>query len=187
MNTMIFVLGFLIILVGIVLFLILGAISIFNKNGRAKKNFAISGGFLLGLIIYMFAAPMAVSPEKSEPVANVNEVKKEVTKGPSQEELNEKLKQEAVQANYTELDSNNQPIGKKVYIDGEVGPGMKDVMDEFMLTSKEGDGFGVYKIQLFNTTETEYHKGDQVRVYGTVKGKDDSGMPLISATILEKK
>jgi hypothetical protein len=189
-NTVIFVLGFLVISIGLILFLILGAISIFKKNGKAKINFAISGGFLIGFVVYALAAPM-VSPGESEPVVGkevkVEKKSEEKTQGPSQEELNEKLKQEAVQANFTELDGDNQQIGKKVYIDGEVGPGMKDVIDEFMLTAKEGDGYGIYKVKLFNTAKTEYNKGDQVRVYGTVEGKDDSGMPLITATILEKK
>lgn len=113
-------------------------------------------------------------------------INEEVENDPTQDELNAKLKEEAVKADFVELGADNPPNGKSVYIDGEVSVLMEDVIDQFTLTAKEGDGYGIYHIKLINTTDIEYSNGDTVRIYGTVKGKDE-GFPLISATILEQK
>ena len=105
----------------------------------------------------------------------------------TQEELNEQLKKEATRADIVEINVKNPPIGKKVYIDGEVDVLTEGAIDEFLITSKESKGLGVYKIKLFNTPDVEFKEGDQVRIYGRITGKDETDTPEISATILEKK
>lgn len=106
----------------------------------------------------------------------------------SQEELNTQLKQEATKADFVELNVDNPPEGKKVFIDGEVSSLIRDdSINEFILTSKENDGYGMYKIILVNSSDADFNEGDQVRIYGGVKGKDDIGTPEILASILEKK
>ncbi|MFD0827582.1 hypothetical protein ACT8ZR_18295 [Neobacillus sp. M.A.Huq-85] len=130
--------------------------------------------------------------QKDTPVVKTAQEKKDE---PTQQELNDKLKSEAVQADFVELNVDNPPLRKKVYIDGKVSVLTKGVLDEFTITSKEGNGYGMYHVTLFNTTDTKYSEGDQVRIYGTVGGlnsgkevgKDDSGMIMIIATIIEKK
>ncbi|USK48848.1 DNA-binding protein [Bacillus sp. CMF12] len=131
----------------------------------------------------------ACTQEESEPVVNDTETNTEVSskeEEPSQEELNAKLKDEAVQANFVELNVDNPPDGKKVFAEGEVSTLIKDdVLDEFTITTNEGNGHGMYSVNLINTTEFEYKEGDRVRIYGAVKGKDEGGLPQISATIIE--
>jgi hypothetical protein len=126
--------------------------------------------------------------ETTAPVEESQTVEKSLpNEGLTQDELNEKIKAEAVQADFAELNVTNPPDGKRVYVDGVVSILTKGIIDEFILTAKEGDGYGMYKIILLNTIDAEYVEGDQVRIYGVVNGKDDSGMPQISAPILEKK
>lgn len=110
----------------------------------------------------------------------------ETTNEPTQDELNAKLKEEATQAIFVEMNVENPPKGKKVYVDGEVSNLIEGVLDEFIITSKEESGNGMYKIQLANTTDSEYEEGDIVRVYGSVYDKDELGFPQIAGTILEK-
>ena len=132
----------------------------------------------------------ACTPKEKKTVSSSNTnpgEQTEITKEPSQEELNAKLKMEAVQADFVELNIDSPPKGKKVYVDGEVSVLIKGPLDEFTITSKEGDGFGMYKIQLRNTTDVEYNNGDFVRVYGAVNDKDELGFPRIFGTIIEKR
>jgi len=124
--------------------------------------------------------------KKSEPADETNVEQKVNNEDLSQEEINEKLKEEATRADFVELDVDNPPIGKKVFIDGKVSVLTEGTIDSFTLTSEEGTAYGMYKVILINTTNEEYTSGDQVRVFGSVKGKDEIGMPEISATILEK-
>lgn len=141
-------------------------------------------------ILLVFALVACSNGDSEEKTTSKTEeiVNKESTeKGPSQQKLNEKLKKEAVKADFVELNVDNPPEGKKVYIDGEVSALNKGPMDEFVLTSKEDKGNGMYMIKLANTTDVEFSEGDQVRVYGVVNGKDDTGMPKVLATIIEKK
>lgn len=105
----------------------------------------------------------------------------------TQGELNEKLKEESTRADIVEINVENPPIGKKVYIDGEVDVLTEGDIDEFLITSKESKGYGVYKVKLINTTDEDFKEGDQVRVYGAITGKDEIDTPEILATVLEKK
>ncbi|WP_182101807.1 hypothetical protein [Niallia taxi] len=105
----------------------------------------------------------------------------------TQGELNEKLKEESTRADIVEINVENPPIGKKVYIDGEVDVLTEGDIDEFLITSKESKGYGVYKVKLINTTDEDFKEGDQVRVYGAITGKDEIDTPEILATVLDKK
>jgi len=125
--------------------------------------------------------------KKSEPADETNIEQQVNNEDLSQEEVNEKLKEEATRADIVEINVENPPIGKKVYIDGEVDVLTEGVVDEFLITSKESKGYGVYKVKLINTTDEDFKEGDQVRVYGGITGKDETDTPEILASILEKK
>lgn len=136
---------------------------------------------LLLAIILGLTGCQSTNDTTTEPESKEESVKIE----PTQEELNAKLKAEAVKADFVEINVDN-PVGKKVFAEGEVTILTKGALDEFTLTTKEGDGYGIYQITLANTTEEDYSEGDIVRIYGTADGKDELGMPKILATIVEK-
>ncbi|WP_409297776.1 hypothetical protein V1498_06910 [Peribacillus sp. SCS-26] len=128
--------------------------------------------------------------EKAEPAASEPKAEeKAVTEPePSQEELNAALKKEAKEADFVAVNGGEVAEKTKLFITGEItlitqpdGP-----IYEFTLTSNEGDGFGVYSVKLLGT-DFSISQGDQVTVYGVYTGKNDLGMPSITATILEKK
>lgn len=127
--------------------------------------------------------------KEEKPKKRISTEQQENKNDMTQKELNEQLKKEATKANFVEINVDNPPNGKRIYIDGEVsilteGGGI----DTFTLTSKEDNNeYGIYKIELANTTDAVYSEGDIVRIYGTVNDKDETGMPKILATILEKK
>jgi len=125
--------------------------------------------------------------KKEKPKEEVNVKSQKTNDDKSQEELNTQLKEEATRADIVELNVDNPPIGKKVFIDGKVDVLTDGDIEEFIITSKESNGNGVYKVKLINTTDVDFSEGDQVRIYGGVTGKDETGIPEILASILEKK
>ncbi|MGP9039836.1 DNA-binding protein [Cytobacillus kochii] len=128
------------------------------------------------------------STKEVKPKEEVNTEQQENNNDMTQEEVNEQLKKEAEKADFVEINVDNPPEGKKLFIDGKVSLLTEGDFDEFILTTDEGPGeHGMYGIQLANTTDAVYSEGDEVRVYGVVNGKDETGMPKILATILEKK
>ncbi|MBT2717958.1 hypothetical protein [Bacillus sp. ISL-57] len=103
------------------------------------------------------------------------------TKGLTQDELNAKLKEEAVEADYKELNSDNAPDKKKVFVKGEIGSVFEEgILGTFILNNENG----IYTVNLLSVDE-KYEAGDNVTVYGTTNGKDETGNPQITATILE--
>lgn len=180
-------------MLGGILSLLFAIISVFRKKGHSKYLFIISGAFFSVLLITVVTFPVQesnkedlVNVEKEESIEKSTQEVVEVDKR-SQEEINEHLKMVAEKANFVELNVDDPPNGKKVFIDGEITVLYENgTFGEFMLASKEGEGYGAYNIILLNTTDIKYWEGDQVRVYGAVNGKDESGMPQVLATILEK-
>jgi len=140
---------------------------------------------LLVLLIVLFSVSLLAACGGNEKVSDQGEPKETATKEqePTQDELNEQLKAEAVEANFVELNGDNAEENKKVFTAGEVTIINKEgSMGEFTLS--DGDG-GMYTI--VNVLGTEISEGDQVKVYGPFTGKDDLGFPTISATIIEKQ
>lgn len=147
-------------------------------------------GLLLSLGLILSACGNEVVEEDNVEVNTPEEpIDKQEEDKPTQAELNEILKEEAVEADFVELNVDNPPMNKKVFVDGEITVVTENgALDEFIITSKENeDNNGVYSIMLVNTTDVEYSEGDQIRIYGSVDGKDEDGLPLIFATILEQK
>ncbi|PAE21950.1 hypothetical protein CHH80_03370 [Bacillus sp. 7504-2] len=123
------------------------------------------------------ADPEAAKSEKTEQAESTE---------PSQEDLNESLKDEAVAANFVELNSDEAEVGLKVHATGEISNIQEDgIFRTFTLTTDENDGTGMYSIKDL-LKEEEYTEGDIVKVYGIYDGKDEVGFPVISSTVIEK-
>ncbi len=112
---------------------------------------------------------------------------------PTQEEIDEQLKQEAVEADFTEIASNNWN-GKQVYAIGEVNNLNLSIelMPEFLLGVKIGENeYGVYMVRTFSSLPgaqeaiEKMEDGSIVKVYGTVSEEDLYGIPTITSTIIE--
>jgi hypothetical protein len=141
----------------------------------------IGVGLLLSLLL------VACSSESSEPVEEETKVSTEETKKdePTQEELNAQLKEEATKANFVELNSDDTEKGQKIFTVGTIDVVIKEgMLGEFSFTTEEDEGYGMYTV--VNVMGTEVTKGDKVKIYGVYDGKDESGFPIINATIIEQ-
>lgn len=139
----------------------------------------ISAIFLVGLIT-------ACGGNEGASGESIN-IPKTEKKEPSQEELNNQLKEAAIEANFVELNSNETEQGKKVFATGKVSFIAEDgIFKTFTLTTDEGDGKGMYTI-VDVLKDVEYIDGDTLKIYGTFKGKNDLGIPEITSTIIEKQ
>jgi len=116
---------------------------------------------------------------------------------PAQKELNDTMKKEAVKGDFVELNSDNPPKDKKLFLEGEINSiqsktGEKELQtsDYFMLKTQEETGIGIFKVMngdIENTKKEHFKAGDKVRIYGVYMEKDiTSGMPVIASTIIEK-
>lgn len=129
--------------------------------------------------------------------ANSQETKKATAKTvskpkeKSQEELNQELKNQAVQANFVEINGHTSELkNKKVFAVGKISvvdyQDTMDVFPSFTLSQKESNGFGIYHIT--NALNIKGLKdGDNVKIYGTIDGMTKDKMPKIIATIIEKQ
>jgi hypothetical protein len=118
-------------------------------------------------------------PDKSKP------------KEPTQEELNEKLKLEATKADFVQLNGHEDNFkDKKLYAEGKISTvdydKVMDLFPSFTLSQQEGTGYGMYHIvNILNVPNLK--DGDTVKIYGTLDGKDTTGMTKITSTVIEKK
>ncbi|WP_309087396.1 hypothetical protein [Domibacillus sp.] len=124
----------------------------------------------------------ACSAEEEMVQSTFSEGTESIIEEPSEEELAEQMKEEAVPAKFTELNADKPPVGKKVAATGRVTeviePGLTG---SFSLQASDG----TYVIM--NATQTEVEIDESVTVYGIVaveKAKD--GTPAINAVIIEK-
>ena len=177
-----------------IIFLVILLLNIIKKRSKKKALLGLGGS----LIIFIIA--LAITPtgsESSQNTINTKGVTKEINldkknkpeKKLSQEELNIRLKKEAVKAEFIELNSNSKSnINKKVYLEGTVGTILKDgVLGEFSVNTKEENGYGIYTILNMHTTEKETLKqGDIIKIYGVYDGKEKDNIPKITAIIIEK-
>ncbi|CAG9608069.1 hypothetical protein [Pseudoneobacillus rhizosphaerae] len=143
------------------------------------------------LILLLFTSLVLMtgcSEEKklTEEYTNKKNIEESISE-PSQEELNEKLKTESVQADFVELNSDQAEIGKKVFTTGEVSIIKEDgIFKTFTLTTKENNGYGMFTITDILKSEN-YQDGDTVKIFGTYAGKDDLGFLKIDSTVIEKQ
>lgn len=143
-----------------------------------KKLFYI--GALSALLLAACGDEEDAAPKEDTPVVETSRESNE----PTQEELNAQLKEEATAIGFVAANSGEIAENTKVTLKGEVKVIFSEgVAGKFSLTTTEGERFGVYTIVNLSMTETA--EGDEVTIYGTFDGKDESGIPQIVATIIE--
>ncbi|EJR18734.1 MULTISPECIES: hypothetical protein [Bacillus] len=135
------------------------------------------------------------SREKTN-VKSQEETKKDLT---SRDELNKKIKQDAEEVSFVKANGDQYEKGKRLKATGTVDLLLKSsVLPSFVISTNENDGKGRYTIQIaqsgVQSNENEItlksglkiSKGATVTIYGAYDEKDKTGMPKISATIIEQ-
>ncbi|EDT84662.1 hypothetical protein [Clostridium botulinum] len=143
--------------------------------------------FIVLISLGLFGCGAATNKDTTASIKQ--ETKQEEKKEPTQEELNEKLKKEAVEADFVKINA-GKAKNMKVFAEGKISAvdneSKLDIFPSFMLTQKRENGYGVYHVR--NVLSVQGLKdGDTVKIYGIVEEKDkETGMPIISATVIEK-
>ncbi|WP_158595132.1 hypothetical protein [Oceanobacillus piezotolerans] len=127
--------------------------------------------------------------EVSEPVeVEQNDSPEQGTVEPTQEERNEQLKEEAIEADFEKINGNEVEEGTKLKASGEITNIFPEDLrgGDFMLSVEESENEnGVYHVVDMKTEKIPIEEGQVVTAYGVYDGKDESGMPIIIATIIE--
>lgn len=177
MDMFIFAVGF----IGLVVALVMLVIDVVKKKPKKKPAIGLVVCIVL-MIVGLAMAPADTGGEDETPVADAGA---EENKPEEQEELDKKLKTEAAQADFIKVNGDEVEEDTKLTAQGEVTvKGDSDILKTFTLTTKEDDGYGMYSIT--NLSTEEISEGDYVQVWGIYSGKDEAGMPSITATIIEK-
>ncbi|MFW5411610.1 hypothetical protein [Aerococcus urinaeequi] len=141
------------------------------------------------VIVFLFILGSITGPaEFDDPVVESTSAVESSSDEPSQDELNQQLKDKAIEIDFVTANAGKYEVGTKVKATGEVSLLNDDsIMPSFDLTTESDDGYGLYYVKGFNTSDTEFSNGDIVTVYGTYDGKDEqTGGPKISVTYIEK-
>ena len=146
-----------------------------------KKLFYI--GALSALLLAACGGEEA-TPKGDTPAVQTNAEVEEKSDAPTQEELNAQLKEEATAIDFVAANAGEVPKDAKVTLKGVVKVIFSEgVAGKFSFTTTEDNGYGAYTI--VNLSMTEPVEGNEVTIYGTFDGKDESGIPQIVAIIIE--
>lgn len=145
----------------------------------------------LVITLSMVACSNNTNEKKEESNTNDKEINESVKEDkPTQAEINAQIKNEATEANFVELNSDNDKdfIKKSVYVDGKVSNIIDDpVLPTLTLTATYDDGYGIFDIVVLDKENFKtLSDGDEIRVYGGYTGKSKLGFPQISGNVIEK-
>lgn len=132
-----------------------------------------------------------ISAKVSNEQTNSKENKKtnDTDKKESQDDINKKTKAQAVKADFVTINGHEKENkDKPFFIIGEVTniDDTNKVLPTFTVTTKEGNGLGVYDV--LNFQKISINKGDKVKVYGKFnETKNSKGMIQISGNVIEKQ
>lgn len=176
-------------------------IAIFKRKPKSKLFIGSLVCFALSIIIIPTSDEEASKKDDNPKTTQATEAPKESQENkPTQEELDAKLKQEAVEADFVAANGGEYETGKEIKATGEITNLLNkegEILPVFTLTTKESDGFGMYTVKVMqaNTTVTQKEvtlsngtkltEGTQVTVYGTYDGRSEVGFPLINSTVIE--
>ena len=151
-----------------------------------KLNRKISIGICALVIILSFVG----CSSKSHVIDTIAKpVVQKMVSQPKQAELDAKVKEEAVIADFVEINGHEREnIGRAYFIEGEVTniDSTDEVLPLFTATVKEGTGYARYDV--LNFQKVDVNVKDKVKVYGELSGeKNSKGMIQISGNVIEKK
>ena len=161
-----------------------------RRTKPALKNWPL----LIMMLIIVGIITACSSGDSQPPISGNSQVQNQEEKPaaePTQAELDQKLKSEAIKADFVTINGHtDENRDLKVFAEGKISVvDYQKVMDSFpsfLLSQKEDDGYGIYHISNM-LSFPNLKDGDNVIVYGVLDGVDKSGIPRIIATIIEVK
>lgn len=163
----------------------------FPKMVKERKCVYMKKIFFIGTLSVLLLTACGeeeAKPKEETPAAEPTEVKEEpVTVEPTQEELNVKMREEAIKIDFVAANGDEIAQDTKVTISGKVtNISEEGVGGKFTVTTTEGDrsdGYGMYSV--INLALKDVSLDSEVTIYGTYDKKDELGFPTIAATIIE--
>lgn len=144
---------------------------------------------VIGVLLLSACAPSTTAPSSDTNQQTQTPATPPTEKGESTEEFLVRLKREAVKADFVQLNSYSESnIGKLVYAEGEITIMREGLLGNFILSQREGDGYGIYDVNNVDFKEPNLSDGDTVRVWGMFMGKEGLGeLPRIEGFIIERR
>ncbi len=106
---------------------------------------------------------------------------------PAQEEIDEQVRQEAMAADYDEINAGNW-LNKKIFVEGTVEAIEENVLWRLTLLQNENKYIILVYGRMPNIEDAlaVLQEGDRIKIYGSVKGKDETtGLPTVFGNIME--
>ncbi|MBU3216659.1 DNA-binding protein [Clostridium estertheticum] len=138
---------------------------------------------LLSFSLVGCGSKTVVSNDVAKPIT----AQKVVAVKQTQTQLDAKIKKESVKADFIKLNGHESEfVGKSYLIEGTVTniDNSNAVLPSFTVTTKEDKGVGMYSI--ININKVNIVKGNKVKVYGKLNGKNDIGFTELSGNVIEK-
>jgi hypothetical protein len=147
-----------------------------------KKGLIIAGslvGAFLILFVGLFAYYQGKADQHNQQVEEANAQLENMSD-------DDKFRKFSVEAEFVKINGGDYDSNDPYKITGEVSALTgKEQGHEFMLTTEENDGYGVYTVTIM-TSEVNISEGDIVTAYGTFgKEKSDVGAPNLIAFLIE--
>lgn len=144
-----------------------------------KKTF-----FVLILILSVLLVACENAPTSNYEVESGEKVVKDIESNEDNEKTG--IKERAIKADFVAINGNKVEKDTILHLTAEVGVIFgTEMFDEITVSTEENGGFGVYSIMNFADLEFKYTEGDIIDIWGMYDGKNDSGMPVIIAFIIE--
>ncbi|WP_082232688.1 hypothetical protein [Halobacillus massiliensis] len=104
---------------------------------------------------------------------------------PTQQELDEQLRKEAMAVDYVTVSGGEVEVGEKISISGAItAEETSEDKSSYVVTTEEEGGYGTYNVENIDP-DANYETGEIVEVYGTFQGTDDAGTPIIESPVID--
>jgi hypothetical protein len=159
----------------------------FEAPKRPLWQKIVIGIIFIPILVFAFLYILGSIAGPTEFEQESNQSSLESESEPSQEELDNKLKKEAVEVDFVTANADQYEEGTKLFAKGTVESIIDDgsAFPTILFSTKSGDGYGMYEVQIFDL-DAELKVGDEITIYGIYKGNNDMSMPILQSSYIEE-
>lgn len=195
MDVFIFTSGFVIMIVGFLLFLY----NKIKKRPLDKYITIMSVGFILFFAPIFMEDPKTGKPTERPKVERVkkeeveegqkieNEIEEDENQAQDIKESIDRIKEASIRLNFTDANNDRIEKGSYVHLIGKIDTIYgRENLDKITISTKENDIDGIYTLINHSNTEFGFNKDEFINIWGTYEGKGEDGIPQIYGLYFEK-
>ena len=195
MDVFIFTSGFVIMIVGFLLFLY----NKIKKRPLDKYITIMSVGFILFFAPIFMEDPKTGKPTERPKVERVkkeeveegqkieNEIEEDENQAQDIKESIDRIKEASIRLNFTDANNDRIEKGSYVHLIGKIDTIYgRENLDKITISTKENDIDGIYTLINHSNTEFGFNKDEFINIWGTYEGKGEDGVPQIYGLYIEK-